>query len=160
MLYQDVPVGVDQIIGAEACTAVGGIVEVIFHEGIVGGHWNALILRVRQRTAGHAIHHDGTAVPAAVGGIVQLVVNPAALVLVVAHQADGEFVGDRQINESLHRVAFLTPLVNEKLLSKPPDTPLKSGLLVIRRTVPDCELAPKSVPCGPGNTSIRERSAA
>ena len=34
------------------------------------------------------------------------------------------------------------------------------GLLVIRRMVPAIELAPNSVPCGPGNTSTRAMSAA
>ena len=35
-----------------------------------------------------------------------------------------------------------------------------SGLRVIRRRLPDCELAPNSVPWGPDRTSMRSRSTA
>jgi hypothetical protein len=33
-----------------------------------------------------------------------------------------------------------------------------SGLLVMMRMVPACELAPYSVPCGPASTSMRSMS--
>ena len=52
------------------------------------------------------------------------------------------------------------PLVVLVLVSKPAAKPSCVGLFVIKRTVPDCELAPKSVPCGPGSTSIRSTSVA
>ncbi len=60
-------------------------------------------------------------------------------------------------------------IASSELLSSPPDVvdqlPValawnssSTGLFVIRRTVPAIELAPYSVPCGPGSTSMRSIS--
>src|SRR5688572_31403952 len=54
-------------------------------------------------------------------------------------------------------LAFPPDVVESSALAQPSNLP-GSGRLVMTRNVPDCELAPYNVPCGPRNASMRATS--